>query len=156
MYSHELLKDLLQKTGAKHVAAEAGLSLSMVYKWAEPASGGSGAFNPLDRIEQLLKATGDIRIAQWVCERAGGFFIKNPKAAAAAPQLIPATNDIVQEFADMLAVIARASADNTITRDEARSIRARWEELKSVTEGFVRNCEQGDFGALKKEVGKQP
>ncbi|HKB88888.1 MAG TPA: phage regulatory CII family protein [Opitutaceae bacterium] len=155
MQSYELLKELLQKTSAKHVAAETGLSLSMVYKWAEPAEEGSGTSNPLDRIAQLLKATGDTRIAQWVCERAGGFFIKNSKAGVTAPQLIPATNDIVQEFADMLAVIAQASADNTITREEARSIRARWEELKSVTEGFVRNCEQGDFGALKKDAPKK-
>jgi len=32
---------------------------------------------------------------------------------------------------------------------EARKIRARWEELKSVTEGFVACCEEGNFSALK-------
>ena len=59
--------------------------------------------------------------------------------------LIPATNQIVQEFADLLAVIAKAAHDNEVTRPEAVEIRARWEELKSVTEGFVTCCEKGNF-----------
>ena len=66
--------------------------------------------------------------------------------------LIPMTNDIVQEFADMLATIAISSADSVITPEEAKKIRARWEELKSVTEGFVRAAESGNFSAPK-EVG---
>jgi len=152
MQSHELLKDVLQKISAKQISAEMGLSLSLIYKWAEPAEEGSGASNPLDRIEQLLKLTGDRRLAQWVSERAGGFFILNPKHNPQAVHLIPATNTIVQEFADMLAVIARAATDNTITKQEAKDIRGRWEELKSVTEGFVRCCEAGNFGPVQQHL----
>jgi hypothetical protein len=152
MESHELLKEVLQKVGAKQVTSEMGLSLSLIYKWAEPVSEGSGAANPLDRVEQLLKLSGDRRLAQWVCERAGGFFIANPKTNPEAVHLIPATNMIVQEFADMLAVIARAAADNTITKGESEDIRGRWEELKSVTEGFVRCCEAGNFGPIHQHV----
>jgi hypothetical protein len=62
---------------------------------------------------------------------------------------MPATNQIVQEFADLLAVIATAATDNEITKPESKTIRARWEELKSVTEGFVRCCEEGNFAPLK-------
>ena len=152
MQSHELLREVLQKANAKQIAAELGLSLSLIYKWAEPpdAQAGSGASNPLDRIEALLKSSNDPRIVQWICERAGGFFIKNPSPPHAHPySLIPATNEIVQEFADMLAVIAAAAVDNQITRKEAQSIRTRWEALKSVTEGFVRCCEEGNFTPLK-------
>jgi hypothetical protein len=151
MQSHEVLKEVLKKTSAKQIAADMGLSLSLIYKWAEPPDDGtgSGANNPLDRIEQLLRITNDPRIAQWVCERAGGFFIANPKPKPHAYQLIPSTNSIVQEFADMLGVIAVAASDNTVTREEAKSIRRRWEDLKSVTEGFVRACEEGNFGPLK-------
>jgi hypothetical protein len=132
-----------------------GLSLSLIYKWAEPAAEGSGVANPLDRIEQLLKLTDDRRIAQWVCERAGGFFILNPKANPQAVNLIPATNTIVQEFADLLAVIAAAATDNAITRTEAKEIRGRWEELKSVTEGFVRCCEAGNFGPVHQHLASR-
>ena len=73
----------------------------------------------------------------------------NPKHPAQPHLLNPATNQIVREFADLLAVVARAAADNKITRPEAAQIRARWEELKSVTEGFVAGCEEGNFNALK-------
>ena len=155
MQSHELLREVIQKSSAKQIAADLNLSLSMIYKWAEPDEGdGSGAVNPLDRIEQLLRSTNDRRLVQWICERAGGFFILNPKTNKPHPDfLIPATNEIVQEFADLLAVIATAAADNQITANEAKTIRARWEELKSVTEGFVACCEEGNFSALK---NKQP
>jgi len=156
MQSHELLKEVLKKTSAKQVAAEMGLSLSLIYKWAEPPdeAAGSGANNPLDRIEQLLRITGDARIAQWVCELSGGFFITNPKVKPDARQLIPTTNSIVQEFADMLGAIAVAASDSAISKDEAKAIRRRWEDLKSVTEGFVRNSEEGNFGAMKDAVPK--
>lgn len=155
MRSHELLREVFQQTSAKQVAADTGLSLSMIYKWAEPTEGedASGAANPLDRIEALLRCTNDSRIIQWICERAGGFFIKNPKAHWPHPYyVIPATNQIVQDFADLLAVIAMAAGDNHISEKESKAIRARWEELKSVTEGFVHCCEEGNFRALREEV----
>jgi len=151
MQSHELLREIFQKTSAKQVAADLGLSLSMIYKWAEPDDGmGSGTVNPLDRIEALLRCTDDHRLIQWICQRAGGFFILNPKTHRPHPSyLIPATNEIVQEFADLLAVIATAAADNQITPKEATAIRGRWEELKCVTETFVACCEEGNFSLLK-------
>ena len=153
MQSHELLRDVFQKTNPKQAAAELGLSLSMIYKWAEPPNEASGAANPLDRVEALLRLTNDPRIVQWICERAGGFFIRNPKAHWTHPlYLVPATNRIVQEFADLLAVIAGAASDNQITKKEAGNIRGRWEELKSVTEGFFRCCEEGNFMPLKQET----
>lgn len=150
MQSHELLREIFQKTSAKQIASDLNLSLSMIYKWAEPdESGGSGAANPLDRIEALIRTTNDPRIVQWICQRAGGFFIQNPKTHHAHPHfLIPATNEILQEFADLLEVIANAAADNQISEKEAKSIRARWEELKSVTESFVACCEAGNFRAI--------
>src|SRR6476469_8895423 len=148
MQSHELLREVFQKCSAKQVAAELGLSLSMIYKWAEPpdAAAGSGTSNPLDRIEALQRCSEDPRIVQWICQRSGGFFIKNPKANNPHPAfLVPAMNEVVQEFADLLAVMANAAIDNTITAPEAKNIRGRWEELKCVTEGFVQCCEEGNF-----------
>ena len=151
MQSHELLREVFQKANPKEAAAQLNLSLSMVYKWTEPPrEPNSGAVNPLDRVAALLECTKDHRIAQWICQRAGGFFIANPpRDPSDTRRLMPATNQIVQEFADLLAVIATAASDNQITSQEAQRIRASWEELKSVTEGFVRCCEQGDFGPLK-------
>jgi hypothetical protein len=154
MQSHEILREVFQECSPKQVAAELNLSLSMIYKWAEPPdeAAGSGSTNPLDRIDALLRCTKDRRLVQWICQRGGGFFILNPKTNKPHPSyLIPATNSIVQEFADLLAVIASAAADNHITLKEAQQIRARWEELKSVTEHFVACCEEGNFAPLKEK-----
>ena len=151
MQSYELLREVFEKKTPKQVAADLSLSLSMVYKWAEPPNhaSGSGTGNPLDRIEALLASTGDHRLVQWICQRAGGFFIQNPKNIVHPHYLIPATNQIVQEFADLLHVIATATADDQISAPEAKQIRARWEELKTVTEGFVACCEQGNFDHIR-------
>jgi regulatory protein CII len=156
MESYELLREIFEKKTPKEVSADLELSTSMIYKWAQPREGeGSGVENPLDRIEALLKSTGDHRLVQWICQRAGGFFIQNPKHTPHPHQLIPATNQIVQEFADLLHVIAAATADEKITTAETREIRARWEELKTVTEGFVAGCEEGNFSPLKNHSAKK-
>lgn len=156
MKSHEVLRDVFKDSSPKQIADVTGLSLSMIYKWSESAEGtGSGATNPLDRIERILQATDDPRIVEWICERAGGFFIRNPEANWPHPEsLIPATNQILQDFADLLAVIAHAAADNHISKDEAKRIRREWESLKSVAEGFVTCCEEGNFRGVN-EAAKE-
>lgn len=154
MESHELMKDMLKHTSAKQVCSDLNLSLSLIYKWAEApvANAGSGAVNPLDRVEKLLKTTGDQRIAEWVAQRAGGYFVKNPGAKKSTESIIPSTNAIVQQFADMLGIIATAAADQNITAEEAKGIRAQWERLKSVTEGFVHEAEDGNFLELREDL----
>jgi hypothetical protein len=151
MQSHEVLREVFENCSAKQIAADLDLSLSLVYKWAEPpTTDGPPTGNPLERVAALYRCSKDERLLQWLCQQAGGFYIKNPKTHHAHPDfLIPATNQIVQEFADLLAVIATAAADNRISGGEAKTIRARWEELKSVTETFVACCEDGNFSPLK-------
>ncbi|HIL70106.1 MAG TPA: hypothetical protein EYG38_09700 [Verrucomicrobia bacterium] len=150
MQSHEILREVFSKNSPKKVAESMGLSLSMIYKWAEkPGDRGSGTLNPLDRIDALMHCTGDSRIAEWISQRAGGFFIGNPKTKRPHPYfMIPATNEIIQEFAEMLSVIAEAALDHEISESESADIRARWEKLKSVTECFVKCCEDGNFSGI--------
>ena len=149
MKSHELLREVFQTGNPKQIAEEMGVSVSMIYKWAEPPDQGSGTMNPLDRMASLVRSTEDIRIVEWICAGAGGFFIKNPKTARPRSYaVVPATNRVVQEFAEMLSVIAGAAVDNDITESEAERIRSRWEDLKSATETFVRGCEEGNFRAI--------
>jgi hypothetical protein len=155
MESHELFREVFEKKPAKEISGDLELSTSMVYKWAQPAANENGIGNPLDRIEALIQSTGDRRIVQWICQRAGGFFILNPQNTPHPHFLIPATNQIVQEFADLLAAVAMAAADDKITSDESEKIRERWEELKSVTEGFVASCESGSFDSLRPSVTKK-
>ena len=150
MKSHELFRKLLGECSAKQLADRMGLSASTIYKWTEPAAnGGSGAPNPLDRIQQLMNSTDARSIAQWVSGEADGFYVKNPHARRNSEHsVVVATNKIVQEFADMLSLVATAALDNTITEEETREIRDRWECVKSATEGFVACCEQGNFAGI--------
>ena len=156
MDSHEVLHEVFKDGNPKQIAEDMGLSLSMIYKWAQPVGeSGSGTVNPLDRIGALVESTHDERLLQWICKKGNGFYISNPKDSHSDPvYLIPATHTIVQEFADLLSVVACAAGDNQINENEAKSIRRRWEQLKSVTEGFVHCCEEGNFSNLREEAEK--
>lgn len=147
MKSHELIRKLLEERNAKQLAAHMCLSTSIIYKWAEPATeGGSGALNPLDRVVQLMQSTDAKAIAQWACEQAGGFYVKNPRPLRKTRHsVVVATNRIVQEFAGMLSLVAATAVDNSITKEEADKIREIWEKVKSVTEDYVTSSERGNF-----------
>ncbi len=145
MESHEVIKEALARTSPKAVASELGVSLSLVYKWAQPNTElGSGSRNPLDRIKRLMELTGEPKIIRWLCQQAGGHFVRNPATRTEAGYDV-ATNEIVHQFAELLSAITQAAADRSITEDESDDIRQMWDELKSITEGFVRCCEEGDF-----------
>lgn len=149
MESYEILRGAFEKTSPKAISSELGISLSLVYKWSQPPEEdgqGSGSRNPLDRTVDLVRITRDIRIIQWLCQQAGGFFVRNPKTSEERPREVgPATNAILQQFAELLESITTAASDQRITDEESVRIRRRWDDLKTFTEGFVRACEQGNF-----------
>ncbi len=150
MESHEVLRQALDQVSPKQIAAEIGVSASLVYKWAQGEGHGSGTINPLDRVLQIYRVSRDDTVIQWLCKHAGGFFVKNPRAEKGDFDLMPATQAIVQQFAELLSAISQAAADHTITDKEASSIRREWDDLKRYAEGFVRCCENGDFGGIEK------
>jgi len=153
MESYEVLKEAIGKVGAKSVASDMGLSPSLIYKWCQPKDdeGSSGADNPLDRLAKVYECTGDTRIAQWMCEKMDGYFVANERQDKYKEvPLIQATQSILHEFSDLLRVVSESiENDGLITGDEAVKIRKEWEELKSITEGFVRACEDGTFDEVK-------
>ncbi|NNE94263.1 MAG: hypothetical protein HKN23_21660 [Verrucomicrobiales bacterium] len=156
MESHEVLKNAFESptTSPKEIAAEMGVSLSLVYKWAQPNTGtGSGSKNPLDRVSQLLELTREPAIVEWLCRRSGGYYVNNPKSnCEEGYEVVPATHEIVQQFAGLLTVISQAALDNTITPEESADIRRVWDKLKAFIEGFVRCCEEGDFEQIQQEL----
>ena len=150
MESHEVLRNALELTSPKAVAAELGLSLSLIYKWAERQAGdGSGSRNPLDRLLKIIEVTEDRRIVEWLCQRCGGYFVANPDWAPEDYEVLPATHEIIDQFSALLHEISKAAADDSITTEEAAEIRETWDNLKSYTEGFVACCEQGNFEKLR-------
>jgi len=154
MESHEVLKDAFGKTSPKEIASELGVSLSLVYKWAqEQSEGGSGSRNPLDRLLEIIRLTNDLRLVDWLCEKSDGYFVRNPASSCQHGfEVLPATNEIVAQFSSLLMRISAAALDNSITSDEAEEIREQWDKLKCFGEGFVRCCEEGDFEKMVEEV----
>ena len=158
MESHEVLKAAFEKSSPKEVSSELGVSLSLVYKWAQEQSDtGSGSRNPLDRVVELFKLTSDHRILEYNCEQCDGYFVRNPVSHCEKGfQVLPATNEIVGQFSSLLMRISEAALDNSITNDEAEDIRNSWDRLKGYGEGFVRCCEEGDFELMEKEPEPTP
>lgn len=150
MKSHEVLREVIETKNIKELADSLGVSLSTLYKWTEAPNGGSGIPNPLDRIAELIRITSDPKITNWICAQSDGFFISNPSSANKLPESAHiAANKLVCEFAEMISTIATAAGDNRINAQESEALRDKWEALKSLSEGFVRNCEEGNFDKLQ-------
>ncbi|MDE0571295.1 MAG: hypothetical protein OSB44_11475 [Verrucomicrobiales bacterium] len=150
MKSHEVIKESCQKRGIKKVASDVGVSTSLLYKWSQPPEApGSGSKNPLDRMINLMKAANDPQMIDWICEQAGGYFVRNPDSTEESDyDVMPATNEIVSQFSALLSEISKAAQDNAIANNESVRIRKVWNALKSFTEGFVKCCEEGDFNKM--------
>lgn len=149
MNSHEVLKKSIGDLGVKSVAAELGLSTSLIYKWCQPTDGkdASGADNPLDRLARIVELTQDTGPVVWLCQQADGYFVPNvPTREDDAVPLLHMTREIVRKFSDLLDVLTESvENDGQIDLVEAGNIRAEWEELKSVSESFVALCEKGAY-----------
>lgn len=147
MESHDVLKRALSKTSPKAVASELGLSLSLVYKWAEkPSDDGSGSRNPLDRLLKIIELSGDYGIIEWICRKHRGHFVLDPGVDGHdIHHILPATQEIISQFSDLLSRISDAALDHSVTKKESIEIRESWDKLKSYAEAFVRCCENGNF-----------
>ena len=153
MKSHEVFKEAFEKSSPKAIASDLGVSLSLVYKWSqEQSESGSGSRNPLDRLLEIYEHTDHLPLIEWLCERAGGYFVHNPSTLCDGTyDVLPATNEIVGQFSALLARISQAALDSSITPDEAEDIRKSWDKLKSYAEGFVCCCEEGNFELMQEE-----
>lgn len=150
--SDEVLKEAADRIGVKALAAELKLSPALVYKWCQPHDpadpDAGGARNPLDRLAEIVKATGDLDVVNWICHQADGFFTPNPKVDAEdfGTDLLMGTQQLVKEFSDMLEEVSRSITDDgAIQPQEAARIRHHWETLKRVAETFVVSGEAGLF-----------
>jgi len=145
MKSHEIIKQTVDALGAKKVAADLGISMSLLYKWSEPTDE-SGAANPLDRVAELCRVTQDPLPVSWLCQQMDGVYVKNPGSVVGKMDVLKETQRILQEFSDVLAAVSRGWEDARLTASEAEKIRKEWDELKSVAETFVIACEHHGKG----------
>ena len=150
--SHELLRLVFKAKGCKAIAADLKYSRSLVEKWARARRDGrSEELNPLDRVVTLYLITGDVRLIHWLCQQAGGFFVANPpvKPLRSAKDLLPVESMVMAELATLLATLAKVLGQR-VSRTEARSLRAQWEQCKSDMERLMVSCERG---TIRQKVG---
>jgi hypothetical protein len=147
--SYQVLRAAIDKKGAKAVSAHLQLSPSMIYKWCQskPEEGGDGVENPLDRLLAVVKFTEDDSPIHWLCHSASGFFVTNPiKSTDRGSPVLQSVQKLLREFSELLEIISESyNNDSVIDNTEAERIRTEWERLKTLGEGFVCACEEGDF-----------
>jgi hypothetical protein len=161
MRSHEVLKSAIDSIGVKAIAAQLQLSPALIYKWCQPSGpdelDASGALNPLDRVAEIIRATGDESIIRWLCHAAGGFFVRNPptESAHVGTELVVNTQRLVKEFSDLLLAVTRSIEDDgAIALKEAGHIRMEWEQFKGLVEAFTLACDRGAFARTAKDTSK--
>lgn len=152
MRSYEVLREASDGIGVKALAKTLRLSSALVYKWCQESSRddpeASGARNPLDRLADVVQATGSRKVVNWLCHEAGGFFVSNPQRSdkPLRLQLLNETQKLVEEFSQLLLTVTRSIEDDgVIDGREADQIREAWESLKSSAESFTCACEQGIY-----------
>jgi hypothetical protein len=152
MRSYDVLRKATDAIGVKSLAATLKLSPALVYKWCQewdPTDpDASGARNPLDRVADIVKATGDTNVVNWICHQAGGFFVPNPMPSTtdSGTTLVLNTQRLVREFSELLLTVTNSIADDgEITPEEAERIRDEWEQFKSTVEAFSIAAEKGMF-----------
>ena len=150
MESHEIIKSCFVENSPKALAADLGISQSLLYKWSQPVGEDqSGSKNPLDRVNALNEAAGENQLVKWLAAKADGYFVPNDDVYSESDSLNPATHEMVSQFASLLGEIATAGIDERISEEEAAQIRKRWDNLKSYADGFVNACERGDFDKMR-------
>jgi len=152
MRSHEVLRQAADGIGVKALAGALRLSPALIYKWCQQADAAdpdaSGARNPLDRLRDIVQATGDIQVVNWLCHEAKGFFVPNPQIGKTDldTELLINTQRLVEEFSRLLSTVTKSiENDGIIDAAEADRIREAWEDLKSTAEAFTVACERGDY-----------
>ena len=156
MESHEVLRAASEGVGVKKLAQELRVSPALVYKWCEEAEAddpdASGTRNPLDRVAEIVRLTGDLRVLGWLCQQSDGFFVHNPEVPSrdVDHDLLQSTRQLVSAFSTLLNEVGQSVADDgLIAPDEAARIRENWESLKTTTETFVVACERGTYTKRK-------
>ena len=152
MHSYEVLKRAADRISVKALAAVLRLSPALVYKWCQEYNphdpDASGARNPLDRVADIVRETGDREVVNWLCHEAGGFFVANPREIPPnlSTELLVNTQRMVKDFSQLLLTVTKSIEDDgEIEPVEADRIRTAWELFKGTVEAFTVGCERGLF-----------
>lgn len=152
--THRVLKQAVDRAGPKRVARALDISLSLVYKWTQPARTkdnptASGARNPLDKLLTIFELSQDLELIHFICQAARGYYTPNPVPHGTSRiNFVTETVSALNEFADMLQFAEKSlTNDGSIDDLEAQRLRQQWNRLKGRLEHFVTSCEEGRFNS---------
>ncbi|MCC6573469.1 MAG: hypothetical protein IT462_06725 [Planctomycetes bacterium] len=156
--THRVLKAAVDRAGPKRVARALDISLSLVYKWTQPARSkanpaASGARNPLDKLIAIFDLSQDLELIHFLCRIARGYYTPNPKPKGQTRvSFVSETVNALNDFADMLQFAEKAlTNDGRIDPMESAKLRGHWDQLKGRLEHFVLACEEGKFNIAGKD-----
>lgn len=154
MKSFEVIREAIKPVGAKYVAHELNYSERTIHTWQEePPSGdnpyGSGKRNPLDTILIIFNILKNkypehaLKLIQWICEQADGFFVKNPSLNGSLNKSIAKTlQKSFKEYSEYSQEVIKSWEDGKVIFEEVRKIRKEWEDNKQLNEEFVCSLEK--------------
>lgn len=125
------------------VAKKLHLSTSLIRKWQEPATDfeDSGAYNPLDRIEDVIDTAKSCGVpdqdalapVQYLAEKYNLIVIPIPKITSASSEVQKELLKTIHEFGELAQAASAALLDGKITRNEIRRIeKEAWELIRQV------------------------
>lgn len=137
MNAQALLQDIYQQVGIKQLAAQLGVSTSLLYKWL--GQGDSHRMNPVDRVAQLFRVTQDRRLVDMVCRLAGGHFVAEPpvqrRRASRRPEL---SCRVMRELAQLQAAVAERLPARDWSPAQTAAALELWDALRSDMEPLLR------------------
>ena len=132
--------------GVGFLAEATGKSTATVYRWCLDTDN-SGLRNPIDLLDDICLLVGGKKvelaetIAQHYCELADGFFVKN-SVDDFRLDVFKAFPIVLQKFARYMEAVSDGLANGVIEETEAERVRQEWEDVKRISECFVRNYEK--------------
>lgn len=148
--SWDVFREVFREVGVKAIARAVRVSAALLYKWQEPSNSinDSGALNPLDRVAEITRLTGDTRLVEWLCQQAGGVFVPLPAPVVDVSRCInTVTRDVAGKLFGTLDVLVEAGGDGVIDQKETEAFRCAWQGTVGSVESVVRATERGLFAA---------
>jgi len=125
--SNDIMKEVVGRE-VKKVAGELNVSPELIYSWQK-----SYKSNPIERVIKIFEETQDQRMIEYICNRAGGFFVENTENLDTEATI----NKIHLEISDVTRALATAWADKKLTLNELVKIQCEFNDLQSALTGFL-------------------
>jgi len=146
MESYQAIQAAVNGKSVEH-AKRLGVSLSLVSKWQEPSLEftDSGAYNPLDRVETVIRTSRDLgneperHLAplHYLAAKFGQIVFPAPAPGKNLSDLQQELSKLVKEFGDVLTESGKRLGDGDVSSKDARAITKEAQEVQRALSSFI-------------------